>query len=56
MDEGLHGQQTVFRKRPLGVAQAVDQGKSAASFDTITELSVVQPGYDVCRPRCLLES
>ena len=23
------------------------QGKSAASFDTITELSVVQPGYDL---------
>ncbi|MEA3073753.1 MAG: hypothetical protein QOD29_5199, partial [Alphaproteobacteria bacterium] len=36
-----------FVKGHLGVAQAVDQGKSAASFDTITELSVVQPGYDV---------
>ena len=36
-----------FVKGHLGVAQAVDQGKSAASFDTITELSVVQPSYNI---------
>jgi ABC-type Fe3+ transport system substrate-binding protein len=34
-----------FIKGHLGVAQGVDQGRSAVSFDTITELSVVQPGY-----------
>jgi ABC-type Fe3+ transport system substrate-binding protein len=34
-----------FIKGHLGVAQAIDQGRAAVSFDTITELSVVQPGY-----------
>jgi ABC-type Fe3+ transport system substrate-binding protein len=36
-----------FIKGHLGVAQAVDQGKAGASFDTITALSVVQPHYGV---------
>lgn len=34
-----------FIKGHLGVAQGIDQGVAAVSFDTITELSAVQPGY-----------
>jgi ABC-type Fe3+ transport system substrate-binding protein len=39
------GNNPSFIKGHLGVAQSVDQGHAAVSFDTITELSVVQPGY-----------